>query len=341
LETDRLEAVGAIKVGETGKIASADLSRVRLDRRLDAAVRVILGQDGVPDVTIDGRLLDVSDLIDDGDRAGDPSRYRLRLRLDRMKISEKLSLSNVRGSIVQTTTGGMDGRIDGILGRSAEVRIDLAAPQGGPSTVWLSTTDAGTALRAAGLYRDAQGGSLQLEAVLGNGPSGGVTGEARIEDLVVRSEATFRDVLQSGGRDQAGAEVQGSGIRFREIVVPFTYRDGVVTLSDAVAVSPLLGLKVSGTLDEDDESLDMVGVLSPAYGLTGVLNEVPVIGDILSGGRGEGILAMTFTMEGKATDPALSVNPLSLLAPGLLRRVFTGAPGDDGTPFEPPTAKDR
>ena len=53
-----------------------------------------------------------------------------------------------------------------------------------------------------------------------------------------------------------------------------------------------------------------------------VVNEIPVLGQILSGGEGEGILAMTFTLSGPARDPSLSVNPLSLLAPGFLRNIF-------------------
>ena len=101
---------------------------------------------------------------------------------------------------------------------------------------------------------------------------------------------------------------------------------GNVTLTDAIAVSPLLGLKLNGTLNEESEQLDMVGVMSPAYALTGALNELPLLGELL-GGEGEGILAMTFTLQGQMRDPSFSVNPLSILTPGFLRRVFTSRGG--------------
>jgi len=97
-----------------------------------------------------------------------------------------------------------------------------------------------------------------------------------------------------------------------------------VTVTDAVAVSPALGLKLTGTLDERTEALDMAGVLSPAYVLTGALDNIPLLGAILSGGQGEGVLAMTFTLKGAMRDPSFSVNPLSLLAPGFLRKIFSG-----------------
>ncbi len=65
-------------------------------------------------------------------------------------------------------------------------------------------------------------------------------------------------------------------------------------------------------------------MISPAYGLTGVLDSIPLLGTILSGGEGEGIVAMTFRVRGTPEDPEFSVNPLSLLAPGILRNIFSG-----------------
>ena len=58
--------------------------------------------------------------------------------------------------------------------------------------------------------------------------------------------------------------------------------------------------------------------------LTGALDSIPLIGDILSGGKGEGILAMTFKVRGSLDEPVFTVNPLSLLAPGILRKIFSG-----------------
>ncbi|HET7410606.1 MAG TPA: AsmA-like C-terminal domain-containing protein, partial [Paracoccaceae bacterium] len=135
-----------------------------------------------------------------------------------------------------------------------------------------------------------------------------------------------------GGLDSAGETVSTSGIGFREVVVPFTYRDGVLSLDDAVASSPAVALKVNGTVNERTNLVDLAGVLSPAYGLTGALNEVPLLGQIL-GGEGEGVLAMTFRMRGPVEDPRFTVNPLSLLAPGFLRKIFTAPTGEVSDEF--------
>ena len=60
---------------------------------------------------------------------------------------------------------------------------------------------------------------------------------------------------------------------------------------------------------------------------------MPLLGAILSGGEGEGVFAITFTLSGDADDPDIFVNPLSLLTPGFLRNVFEGAPGKKSEDF--------
>ena len=42
---------------------------------------------------------------------------------------------------------------------------------------------------------------------------------------------------------------------------------------------------------------------------------------------------MTFTVTGPLADPRFAVNPLSLLAPGILRRVFSGGGGEPSQRF--------
>ena len=57
------------------------------------------------------------------------------------------------------------------------------------------------------------------------------------------------------------------------------------------------------------------------------------LGQLLSGGDGEGILAMTFSVNGPIRDPSFSVNPLSILAPGFLRKIFSGQQGEVSESF--------
>ena len=53
-----------------------------------------------------------------------------------------------------------------------------------------------------------------------------------------------------------------------------------------------------------------------------MFGKIPLIGEILVGGKGEGIFAVNYKIEGPRDNPSVSVNPLSALTPGFLRKFF-------------------
>ena len=89
-------------------------------------------------------------------------------------------------------------------------------------------------------------------------------------------------------------------------------------------VGPSLGITFEGSVDLDQDQVDLRGAVAPAYALNGILGDVPVIGDILVGGEGEGIFAVTYEASGSSGDPQVAVNPFSALTPGVLRNIFPG-----------------
>ena len=323
-----LTAEGSVEFGPGGAIRRAHLSQVVVPGRMHASVAYTPGRNGVARIDVSGRLLDVSERISRrrGGQAKDARPFRARLDLERLKVTRKIEIRSASGQILRGRGGTISGKLTGRLG-GAPVAIALDLPRRGPGGVAIRSSDAGAVLRAADIYRGARGGRLLVEAKISDKADGALTGRAKITNVVVRSTSTFREVLKNGGMSSARKTVESGGIGFREIWIPFTYRNGVVTVTDAVATSTMLGLKMTGTLDERTEALALTGVLSPAYGLTGALNDVPLLGVLLSGGQGEGIVAMTFTLSGKMRNPSLSVNPLSMLAPGFLRKLFSGGGG--------------
>ena len=87
-----------------------------------------------------------------------------------------------------------------------------------------------------------------------------------------------------------------------------------------------LPLKVSadGYIDRPHGTLALKGSLIPAYELNSVLSNIPLLGDILASKKGEGIFGVTYSATGNMEHPDISTNPLSILTPGILRRIFQG-----------------
>jgi hypothetical protein len=67
---------------------------------------------------------------------------------------------------------------------------------------------------------------------------------------------------------------------------------------------------------------------------------VPLFGPLLGGGQYEGLFAVNFRVAGQASAPTLTVNPLSAVAPGFLRKLF-GVGGVPQTGAIPPTTPER
>jgi hypothetical protein len=70
--------------------------------------------------------------------------------------------------------------------------------------------------------------------------------------------------------------------------------------------------------------VELSGTVVPSYTVNRVLGKIPILGGLLTGGKDEGLFAANYKMNGPLEDPKVNVNPLSILAPGILRRLFSG-----------------
>ena len=64
------------------------------------------------------------------------------------------------------------------------------------------------------------------------------------------------------------------------------------------------------------------GTFVPLYGLNNAFGQIPIVGLFLGGGDKEGLVGITYEVAGPPGAPTLRVNPISVAAPGLLRKFF-------------------
>ena len=127
----------------------------------------------------------------------------------------------------------------------------------------------------------------------------------------------------------------GAGLPFTRLVIPYEKKGDILTLTDMRIYGPAIGLTGKGTIDLGRRRLDLAGTLVPAYTLNSVFGKLPILGDILVGAKGGGLIAMSYRVTGPLADPKTTVNPLSVLAPGFLQKIFssTGKDSRDVQPF--------
>jgi hypothetical protein len=102
-----------------------------------------------------------------------------------------------------------------------------------------------------------------------------------------------------------------------------------------------MGLTVQGTIQGPDDTADLTGTIVPINSVNSLFESIPLIGNIVTG-RGGGLFAFTYAVTGPLDTPSVTVNPLSVLAPGFVRNLFHWLPSapQSGTPQSgapPPT----
>jgi hypothetical protein len=146
----------------------------------------------------------------------------------------------------------------------------------------------------------------------------------RLKDFRLLNQPFLARLFSAGSLIGFGNLLQGQGIAVDELRVPFSSHNGVLAVQDARATGPAIGISAEGYIDRPKNEIALKGTLVPLFGINSVLGIIPLLGDLLVSKPGEGIIGMTYTVAGNADEPKVSVNPLSMVTPGILRRIFEG-----------------
>ena len=84
----------------------------------------------------------------------------------------------------------------------------------------------------------------------------------------------------------------------------------------------MIGATMEGLIDYGRDEVSVRGTLVPLYGLNNMFGQIPIVGLFLGGGSNEGLLGITYEVTGSPSNPRPIVNPISAIAPGLLRKFF-------------------
>ncbi len=191
----------------------------------------------------------------------------------------------------------------------------------------MQTSNGGALLRGLGYFAHLQGGDFTLE-----GQTRGWADDLYIDAVAESGSARLLPstdlaaAVESGIIDGIDSYVEG-GVQLNEIKIPFRYDGGLLDFSDLRANGPSIGLTLEGQVETRLSQLNVNGVLVPAYSINSLIGRIPLVGGLLTGGRGEGLFAFAYRVQGGFDNPNVTVSRLSGLAPGFLRGLFEGAKG--------------
>lgn len=264
---------------------------------------------------------------DEEDGSTDNQPIHISVETPRMIAKNQMELKNVRVyAEIDSEADVTRLEIDALAG-TGTMYVRFKPNSAGKRIFRFEATDAGATMRAFDLFDDMQGGTLLIYgSPMTEGDQDNVAGVARFENFrIVKMPGLARllSAMSLGGVEQL---LSGEGVFFTKLEAGFEWHarpeGSIIYVKDGKTAGSSLGLSFEGTMDRAKQDLDMGGTLVPLSGINNVISSIPIIGDILTGGPGGGIIAASYTMKGPFKDPQVMVNPLSVLTPGILRKIL-------------------
>jgi hypothetical protein len=202
------------------------------------------------------------------------------------------------------------------------------AEEGTASHFTLESADGGELLRFLDVYNKVRGGRLSLKLTGQAGSSDG-SGVLIMTNFKIRNERTLADAVRPAARrntDRAREHVllmtDTENIGFKTLNIPFRRQNDILTIGEAYLRGPVIGATGRGTVDLDQRVIAISGTFVPAFGINNIAGAIPLFGRILGGGRNEGLIGITYKIAGPLSEPTMTFNPISAIAPGIFRKIF-------------------
>lgn len=218
------------------------------------------------------------------------------------------------------------------IGRDTPLNGDLRVrARDSHQVIYFETDDAGSLFRFTDMYPRMFGGQMWVAMDPPTQEQTPQVGTLYIRTFAVRGEPAL-DRVVSGAPGAAGT----TGVDFSEMRADFTRFPGKMAVRDGVVRGPLVGATVEGNIDYTRDDVHLRGTFVPFYGLNNMFGQIPIVGLFLGGGNKEGLLGINYEAVGPPGAPRITVNPVSAIAPGLLRK-FIPSPGTFDPSFAPPS----
>ena len=327
-----LSAQGSLNFA-SGGMSHAEFPIVRAGPNNDFSLSMSQSQAAGLEISIKGASADGSGFgktnssLHANEAGGRVTPLHVTAALDRIALRGGVTLSpfaldlTQSGDQVQSLSINVGGKSNGI---AASIK-----PVAEGRKLSVDAANAGVFLKGVLGLQDISGGQLSVSAKLppagAAGKSLADTGVLTMRDFKIENQPFFARLFSAGSLGGLLDLMRGKGIVIDQLTLPFSAKNDVITIRDAHANGPSVGLSGEGYIDRRSNKLDLRGAVAPIYGLNGVLNAIPLLGDVLTSKKGEGIFGVTYEASGNLDEPRITVNPLAMLTPGIFRRIFEGA----------------
>jgi hypothetical protein len=316
------------KEGEGSALSLGKISRFQIDETI-AKLDFEVEPTGRIKVVLEGPFLDLRPFLNaegDDKTASETPAMLISVAVDRMRPSDDQTVEYGKMYIDLDDQGRFNQlELDAIAG-TGDVYLRYKPDETGARVFRFEADDAGATLRAFGVYDKIQGGTMVIYAEpIKHVFDRNLIGAAELRDFKVVKAPSLAKLLSAVSLPGMIGLLNNEGLGFTRLKANFNWvfrPDGsLLVLKDGRTSGNSLGLTFDGTFDNAASQIDVTGTIVPLSEINKVISKIPLVGDILTGGSGS-LFAATYKIKGDAKEPTISVNPLAVLAPGILRRIL-------------------
>ncbi|MEO1472722.1 MAG: AsmA-like C-terminal region-containing protein, partial [Pseudomonadota bacterium] len=320
----------------TGRLVSADISRAFLEGRADVSGTARRGDENALIFNVNGKFLDLSELVGSMLQVGAGGRsaaarvgtVNLDAEIDQLRLRDGFDMLGATMSLSSTKDGLQLAEAAGTTQTGAPVSAAYDASGLGDPSFLVTSGDASFLASVFFGFDALEAGELEMSGTLARGdlPTQiriGIT-DGRLKDAPL-----FTQILSIASIRGLSDTLSGDGVLFTEIDIPLAITGQRYNIVGAKASGPALGMTANGWVNTESGGIDIDGVLVPSFGINSALGGIPIIGDLFVSRDGEGVISLRYGVEGTLERAEVSVNPLSAVTPGVLRRIFEDPENED------------
>ncbi|MES0881831.1 AsmA-like C-terminal domain-containing protein [Roseibium sp. SCP14] len=332
LVSEGADVSGAMRLSPKGDLVSASFDTFKLRPEDNVEVDIQRASDGRYNIIFSGASFDGRGLIrsisSPGGSKGEgdfSDGTRISASIDRVIGFNNKSLSNFSGKIETGKKGLISADLQGLIDGRSDFEFKIVNQQNSQQAIG-NFADTGATLLFLDVYERMRGGSGSLNVAMADEDSW--VGEFKVRSLQIAEDPAIKRIRERNRQNPRpgdpitpAAQVNGSA-SFDTLDLNFTREGDVLTISRGALRGNALGGTVSGTVNLDQQTLNLTGTFVPIYALNNFFAKIPLLGFALGGSSGEGLIGVTYRLSGSVSDPVLTVNPISAIAPGIFRKMF-------------------
>jgi len=324
-----LSIEGGLSLASDFRLQELDIESVDIDGLMKGGLRARPNDKAEAlNFFVFGDYLDVSSLVGplfagSSHNQGLGIPYAVDGMVTRLLLDEAYVLRDAALSVVNDGLGIAQAEFSGETPRGSFSASVIADIDEGGRRIVMNVPDASDASFAFFNLDNISGGAMTLTADFPpTGVEGVIRGKVSVTDFKLVEAPILTQMLSLASLQGLSDVLGGAGLKFDVFEAPFAWQNGNLSVRDARASGPALGMTGNGEVNLGKSVLDLDGVLVPAYTANSILENIPVLGSLLVGKKGEGVFGLNYTVKGSFDKTQIAVNPLSALTPGFLRRIF-------------------